>query len=394
MRGGRKMIRQPVLAGTWYPGDPGNLAHEVESLYAEAARFHASGLPGTPRALIVPHAGYRYSGRTAAVAFQYLMGHSIDRVILLAFPHRYWLDRLALPPFEAWETPIGRIEVDLEAARALRQSALVTEMPQIDRDEHSAEIQLPLLLHAVGKETRLLPLYVGELSGERLGEAARLLAPYLDAHTVIVVSSDFTHYGAHFDYLPFPPDRNLPRNLARLDLGAAAAIQRCDPERFSAELRETGATVCGRNPIRLLLAILADYRRRRAVEPWLLHYETSAEITGDFHHSVSYVGMLFTDRGATIPEGPLKREEGEVLLDLARRSVASVTRKGYPFLLDARQSDRPSIPLRLHKVRGAFVTLWRKSGELRGCIGSVTAAEPLYETVIEMAAAAAQRDPR
>ncbi|RME50197.1 MAG: AmmeMemoRadiSam system protein B, partial [Deltaproteobacteria bacterium] len=365
----------------------------IVSLYQAARPYSPEDLPGEPFAFIVPHAGYRFSGRTAATVFQVLKGRKISRVILLAFPHRHRLDRLALPPFEAWETPIGRIEVDREAAEALRRSDLVTEMPQIDRDEHSAEIEIPLLTAVVGGETRLLPLYVGDLSDEMLLRCARLLRPYLDEGSVIVASSDFTHYGKRYGFVPFPPDERVEARLRALDLGAVAAIQSLDPGRFLGYLQETGATVCGRNPIRLLLAILALDRDRVAIEPRLLDYETSGHLTGDWTFSVGYVGMLFGRRKGRILDRPLEEKEREILLDLARRSLESVVRKGYPLILDARGGTRWEIPLRLHKVQGAFVTLW-KGEQLRGCMGNVVPVSPLYQAVIDMAATAARKDPR
>jgi MEMO1 family protein len=219
-------------------------------------------------------------------------------------------------------------------------------------------------------------------------KAASILKSLVDSNTLVVASSDFVHYGPNYDYVPF--DQNIPEGLKKLDMGAYDYISKLDSIGFLQYCDKTGATICGRVPIAMLLAMLQS-----PVKAELLKYTTSGELTGDFTNSVSYLSVAFhgawqkqTASEPTKTDSSLTRKDKQDLLLLARRTIE--------FYL---QNDREPTPEQLGvtvtdamKVsRAAFVTL-KKNSDLRGCIGDVLPRQALYKSVIANAINAAIND--
>lgn len=276
-------VRYPAVAGQFYPGSPGALRKEVGDFLAAAP---SRGVGGRVVGLISPHAGYAYSGGTAAYGYSLLRGRGITRVVVLAPTHRVGFRGAALTDSAFYRTPLGDVPVDRAACDELAKKPGYVMLPRAHEGEHSLEVQLPFLQEALGEFT-LVPVIVGE--GDT-GDYAAIAAPLrrlLDGKTVVVASSDFTHYGANFGYLPFTDD--VRENLRALDLGAAAFAEKRDAAGFAAYVDRTGATICGHAPIGILLETLP-----REARGTLLHYTTSGDLTGDWGHCVSYVSMLFT----------------------------------------------------------------------------------------------------
>jgi AmmeMemoRadiSam system protein B len=183
-------IRQPAVSGLFYPGGADALRRSLAELLAQADD-DAAGPP--PKALIVPHAGYVYSGPTAARAYRRLVpvGRTIRRVVLLGPSHRVWLEGMAVSSAAAFATPLGRIPVDREAvARIVGMPGLrVSDAAHVQ--EHSLEVQLPFL-QAVLEDFKLVPIAVGNCPAERVG--AVIDALWGGPETLIVVSSDLSHF--------------------------------------------------------------------------------------------------------------------------------------------------------------------------------------------------------
>ncbi|MGD8874947.1 MAG: AmmeMemoRadiSam system protein B, partial [Gammaproteobacteria bacterium] len=209
-------VRPAAVAGTWYPGDRAQLGAYVDSLL-NGENHAGGGTQGQVRALITPHAGYRYSGAVAGAAYRLVRGRKFSRVLLLGPSHHAGFHGLSIAAVTHYETPLGRIPLDLDAIRQLRASGLVTTDPAAHREEHSLEIQLPMLQRALQPGWQLVPVLVGQLLQEDYPAAAAVLRPLLDDKTLVVVSSDFTHYGPRFGYLPFPDDGDTPARLEALD---------------------------------------------------------------------------------------------------------------------------------------------------------------------------------
>lgn len=222
-------IRVPAVAGLFYPAAAQVLAAEVDGLLSRAS-------PGTgpvPKALIVPHAGYPYSGQIAASAYARLkpVRDAIRRVVLLGPAHRDWFEGLALPSVDAFRTPLGDIPIDQEAANVLHALPQVTVRDDAHKAEHSLEVHLPFLQRLLPAFS-LVPLAVGEASAEDV--AGALEAVWGGKETVIVISSDLSHYHEY-------------DSACRLDRATAAAIERLDGDFLD------GHKACGYIPIRGLL---------------------------------------------------------------------------------------------------------------------------------------------
>ena len=277
-----EMVRKSPIAGSWYPGEKKQLQRQIEEYLAKAK---PPAIEGRICALISPHAGMVYSGQAAASGYKLLKGQKIKRVIVLGPSHYSGFKGLSTSAEEYYETPLGKIKVDKETSEALYKIPLFQGPRNAELQEHSLEMQLPFLQVVIG-DFLLVPLVVGELSVNDYAEAARVLSPYLDDNTIVVASSDFTHYGYRFGYLPF---KENPRdNLKKLDGGAIKKIIAKDFQGFITYVDETGATICGTRPIGIILKMLPT-----KAQGTQLDYYTSGDLTGDFSSSVSYASIAF-----------------------------------------------------------------------------------------------------
>lgn len=361
-------------AGLWFPAEPERLRRTIEEFLSTSTPV----IPEPPIALIVPHAGYTYAGSVAGKAYATVKDHPYKRVILLGLSHAVRIRGATVLRVDAYETPLGLIPVDTEARDLLLKCPVVSEQPAAHQGEHSVENQLPILQVAL-EEISMVEVLVGDLKDDQRSELAEVLRELMNRETLLVVSTDFTHYGPQFMYVPFRD--NVPQNLQALNNLAVQEILQVDVPGWNAFLDESGDTICGRNAVELLLEVLQPWDDARGLK---VAYDTSGRMTGDWENSVTYTSIVFWREG----EG-LVPEEQETLLQIARDSVAS-------FLRDGRQpeltEERYELTSRLRAPGAAFVTL-RNQEQLRGCIGHVVAVTPLYLSVTENARHACE-DPR
>jgi len=363
-------------SGTWYPSDEVELQRLIDECFESSANRTGPFLLPNGLGFVVPHAGPQYSGVVAAAVYRSLRQQRPERIILLAFPHRGGLRGVAVPRTGAVSTPLGDMEID---------QALGTRFRQVAEDrvcDHSFEIQLPFLQKAAPR-ARLSPLYVGPMSDSERHRTAEILAEEWRPGTVFLASSDFTHYGRNFGYLPFPTDDRVAARLQALDFECIQAAGSLDSSLFHETLAETAATVCGSDPIALLLDTLD---RLRPGDPFqvTLDYQTSGEITGDYRHSVSYAALGYYNRSAF----ELGTDDCEALLTSAHETLRRLRATGNRDPVWAQGGS-----LALDSSRGVFVSLHR-GPQLLGCVGCVTSGLPLAEAVPEFALAAALDDPR
>ncbi len=368
---GDESVRPAQKAGTWYPDDPAVLGKQIDALLAEAPPCVQRG---KPLAVIAPHAGYRFSAPVAAAGYRCLKGHSYERVIVLAFSHRHagGYSGVDVPAeLRSYATPFGEVPIDRKACDALLGLPHFASHTNVDEGEHSLELQLPFLQRVVG-EFRLVPLLVGRMTAREYAAAAEAIIPLLDENTLLVASTDFTHFGPRYRFVPFADD--VPERLRALADQAAAPIMVCDFDGFSAHLETTDDTICGRGPVALLLRILSMNGGAAAVRT---AFDTSGNITSDWKNSVTYQSFVFTDRAGT-----LEQQARDALLRLARRTVeATLKGEGLPSL-------SPDELLESLRADGAcFVTL-ENNGRLRGCIGNMVATGALYQSVMHNAVSA------
>lgn len=375
-----RLVRRAACAGSWYPLEAEELSRDVEELLSRSTIVDHD-LP--LRALVAPHAGLRYSGATAASAYRQVAGQTYQRVVILAPNHRVALRGAAVDASTHYATPLGEMPVDVRMAEELAAHGIMRRVTEPFVREHAIEMQLPFLQRLM-PAALLVPILVGELRSTDARTLAEILTPWLDDNSLLVVSSDFTHYGDAFGYRPFRTD--IENNLKILDHRALSALTARSAESFDLLLDETGVTICGRNPLRVLLQLCKDDWRAQ-----VLAYTTSGALTGDWEHSVSYASLAFHAPATSRPLH-LSSSERRRLLQLARASIAAPEQARLD--PDSFLQDTDLTPA-LRTPTGVFVSLHEKnSGRLRGCMGCLEPLEELARAVIVNAAAAAQQDPR
>jgi AmmeMemoRadiSam system protein B len=238
-------------------------------------------------AVIAPHAGYAYSGPVAGQLFRHLSNAAYTRVILVGPSHHATFRGAALSGADAYATPLGDVPLDCASVARLRDLPGIQVTDHPFHREHCLEMEIPFLQRVLAPGWRLLPVLIGAgTETQGCSEIAEALLPLIDPDTLLVVSSDFTHYGPRFAYVPFQDQ--VPRKIRELDMGAVERVLASDRAGFDRYVERTGATICGRRAIDVLLGLLPGN-----LEGALVAYDTSGNITGDWVHSVSYASLLF-----------------------------------------------------------------------------------------------------
>ncbi|MBU0983277.1 MAG: AmmeMemoRadiSam system protein B [candidate division Zixibacteria bacterium] len=381
-------IRKAAVAGTFYPANPAELTRTIAGFFSEVEKVP---LAGKPVGIIAPHAGYPYSGKTAAKAFKLLEGEDYDTVVIISPSHTVFFQGCSVFDGIGYETPLGVVDIDQDMAKRLANIGPAVYFSKMGhavgnvRGEHALEVQLPFLQICLGK-FKLVPIVMGdqdENSIRALGEA--LAAVLKDTNTLMVASTDLSH---------FHPEKRA----RKLDFAVQEAIEKFDEDMLLETIEDGRGEACGAGPV---AAIMLAAKRMGAREVRFLDYTTSGATTGDFSEVVGYLSAaivapadahpqvsereLMGSRRAELRKAKtLPPEAKQQLLDIARKAVAAK-------LTGDKLQPRPIEALEDQK--GMFVTL-KIDGHLRGCIGQIRARQPLYQTVAEMAVAAAFDDPR
>jgi len=268
-----RRVRPPAVAGTWYPGTLGRLTSAVDRLLAGPAET-STGLTGDFVALIAPHAGLKYSGPVAACAYQLLRGRAFDLAVLVGPSHFVGFEGVAVYRDGAFETPLGLVPVDEDAAAALmRSTSVVHEDDSAHAREHSLEMQLPFL-QRVAPGVPILPLVMGYQTEATVNALAGGLAAALrDRPVLLVASSDLSHY--------HPADV-----AARLDRVVLDLVSAFDADRLQAALDAEPEHACGGGPV---VAVMRAARQLGATDSRILNYADSGDVSGDKSSVVGYV---------------------------------------------------------------------------------------------------------
>lgn len=359
-------VRNAAVAGQFYEADGRRLALEVDGMLARAG----TSAP-CPKVLVAPHAGYVYSGPVAAQAYARLANASrpIGRVVLLGPSHRVGFSGIATCSAQAYRTPLGAVPLDHDAIASIGGLAGVHERDEAHALEHSLEVHLPFLQRSL-QAFRLVPLVVGDATADQV--AAVIDALWDGPETLVVISSDLSHY------LPYEEARARDESTAR-------RIESLQPDL-------AGEEACGCRPLNGLLTVLA--RRGLGIERVIV--KNSGDTAGDRGRVVGYGAWVVNEprlRAVSADDEPAHRQplnlaQRQQLLHLARDAIRHELASGGRF--EVPLENYHSI---LREQRSSFVTLYLH-GQLRGCMGNLSASRPLLLDVAHNAGAAAFRDPR
>jgi AmmeMemoRadiSam system protein B len=269
------MIRTPAVAGMFYDDSPVNLRENVEE-FLKDAQVH--DMKGTIRAVISPHAGYMYSGLTAAHAYKILRGRQYECVIVIGPSHREYFDGISIYPGDAFKTPLGEVPVDIAVrSELLKTSKMIVAADEGHHAEHSIEVQLPFLQCVLG-EFSFVPIIMGEQRKQLCDELSDALVRVIANRNILfVASSDLSHY--------HPSDEAV-----RLDKRVIHEVENFDPDEFIVRLEEESFEACGGGPIAV---VMKTAKKLGANKVEILHYSNSGDITGDKKAVVGYLSAAF-----------------------------------------------------------------------------------------------------
>jgi len=379
------LIRPPAVAGQFYPANERDLSSAIEKLIDEAPY----NFQGTPKALIIPHAGLIYSGPVAATAYRYIRDshRNINRIILLGPCHRVGVKGLALSNANFFQTPLGNIEIDKKSISKIKHMPEVHFFDETHALEHSLEIHLPFL-QKILNNFKLVPIVVGDSSAKAVADV--LLKVWGGEETLIIVSSDLSHYKSYHD-------------AKKIDAITCRAIESLNRSIITRD------NACGLYPLNGLL----KFAEQTCMSVKTLDIRNSGDTAGSKSKVVGYGSWIFLEQKTLLGERDdqkgavnitnsilkdafgfetdtkeILKQYGLYLLLLASKSIEYGLIHGHPIKISINHHPKP-----IQKKGASFITL-KQANQLRGCIGSPIANHPLVMDVINNAYKAAFNDPR
>ncbi len=369
-------IRQPAVAGSFYPSERDHLEKILEALFLKAKSFRADQ---KPRILIVPHAGIIYSGKVAASAFSLLKGKNYQRVILLGASHHYFFQEATIDNSSFWETPLGQVPLDRNLIQFLvKDSENISLNSQVHRPEHDLEVEL-IFLQKVLSSFKIVPILVSQPTKETIDELVKKLEARFDHQTLLVISTDLSHY----------PKGEIAKLV---DKKTIEAILKGNPLFFEEKVSEIEekfvpeieTALCGFSAVKVGLT----FGKLLGIEEYqLIDYQHSGDVSGDNSSVVGYAAIGGFKKSLTSSLKILDEEEQKQTLKIARGAIEN--------RLARKDLERVKVKSKslFKKGYGVFVTL-KKQGQLRGCIGRIEDDEPLEILIKKMALESAFSDPR
>ncbi|NLP12003.1 AmmeMemoRadiSam system protein B [bacterium] len=368
-------IRQPVVAGQFYPDRPEELRRQVRALMEQAERVDDGA---AVMGLIVPHAGYIYSGAMAARGYRQVQGEDYQVVLVLSPSHRDTFTGATIYPGEAYQSPLGPVAIDRNlAAQIVRQCPGIQFSQLGHREEHSLEVQLPFIQVAL-PEVPIVPIMVGSYDWPMLQKMADGLAAVLKSRRALLIASSDLYHGYSYEA------------CEKANTATIQAIQAMKPQTLCEGFLSDRYQACGGGPISLMTTVLVKLGATKAV---LLGRTNSNDVTGQRGGYVVGYAAMAVKGGKRTMKNPHKIEYPP-LDAAAQKQLIKMAREAIAYYLQHRSIPKtePSLEV-LKEKRGVFVTL-TEGGTLRGCIGYHESDRPLYELVPDRAIAAAFEDPR
>ena len=368
-------VRKPAVAGTWYSDNPDELRKEISGYLENAKLAH---IKGKILALVAPHAGYIYSGYTAANSYKQVMGNKYDVVIVIAPSHKEMFYGVSVYNKDGYETPLGIVPVEKSIANAIIDyDDQIRFTMEGHRNEHSLEIQLPFLQVAI-PDLKIVPIVFWDHSWKTCKLLANAITKAVKGKNVLIVASSDLYHGESYKECKSTDNKTLKR------------VVEMDAEKLCKGFEKQELMACGGGGI-----VVAELTAKNlgATDAKIIYQTNSNDVTkSKGGYVVGYGAVAIYKKSSDEEEkkvgveSGLKDEEKKELLKLARKTILNV--------LEEKALPKPQYKFPLFKEkRGAFVTL-NKNKMLRGCIGYIVAIKPLEDTIIDMAQAAAFRDPR
>ena len=387
-------IRQSAVAGQFYPADPEELRTEIDT-YLRNAEADMPEMPGKPRMLVLPHAGYVFSGRVAAYGFAALEGHRYDTAVVVAVSHRASFDAIHVYDGEGYATPLGTVAIDLGKVAQLKKfSTRFENVAAAESGEHSVEVMVPFLQQALGGSFTLVPII---LSGDNEGDIeilAAALEGIVDENTIVIASSDLTHYPSYQDSV-IADDRTVEAIMSGNPDTLASTIREMEGENIS----NIDTFACGELAIRTIMTLAHSLDINSVTT---LNMANSGDVDeGSEDRVVGYAAVAFSKEptGVDLTDTEVEHADigftgDEVLSADARREALGIAYATLnSFVEDGAEPNFEPASTELYVPLGAFVTLL-KNGGLRGCIGLFETDEPLWKVLRDMTVAAASEDNR
>ena len=397
---GVEMKKRPsVLAGRWYPENPEELRSGIEKYLREAPGNVAEE---PVRAIVVPHAGHVWSGDIAAAGFKSLDMTRIQRIFILCPNHRVPVHGIVAADADIFETPLGELSVDRDVIGRWVQDNAIRYDDGAHRLEHAIEIQLPFI-QVVFKDhlPKIVPLIVGELSSREAEQFGLKLRSELKEDDLIVISSDFVHYGDNYGFTPFKPP--IQPKIREYDAQTVEAISKLDGQHFDAFARKNPHAACGINSLRVLSYALEQDRDLLKFEERA--HDTSGRKSGDDENSVSYEALIFSGKlsdkimgkdntmSTESAKNPLSESAQKTAHEIVRQALISAVSSQHETSFDLLKLSGEMEAI-FKQEFGVFVTLNDANGNLRGCIGNIFPVATLGEALWGRAQDAALNDPR
>jgi len=362
-------VREAVWAGQFYDADAGRLGAQIDRFLRNVPP--QPDVRGEIKALIVPHAGYVYSGQTAAYAYSLVKGKPYDTVVIIGPSHRFGFKGCSIYPKGGFQTPLGTAAVDEALAAELMKGSGIAFIPEAHDEEHSVEVQVPFV-QTVLPGAKIVPIVMGYPETRTVKALAAALDSACAGKKVLVIAStDMSHF--------LTKDKANAADAKTIEL-----IRALKADEIERKMEAGENILCGGSPV---AAAILYARKRGQVRAEVLKYADSAEASGDVSGVVGYVSAVLVSGGETAaPSFELTASEKKELLALARSAVETYVREN-------RVIESPATNPKFAANKGAFVTL-KERGRLRGCIGYIEPVAPLDVTIIQTAIYAAVRDSR
>lgn len=379
-----KSIRQPVVAGQFYPEDKEELIKMISQFLEQA---ELPPLEGQIMALVVPHAGYVYSGQIAAYGFKAVQEQDIKTVILIGSSHHQYLAGAVIDGHDAWQTPLGQVDLDTDLRDALvKTNSLFKIDSGPHQPEHSLEVEVPFLQTVLGG-FKILPILVSQLADDDLEKISQTLVQQIDEQTLLIASSDMSHYPS-YEQANYVDKKVIEAILT----GQVPTLRETINQLEKENIDNLATCLCGQGAVELVIKVA----QMNDSEIKLLKYANSGDVAiGDPLVSeasksqvVGYSAIAFVWEASSVTSAglALNEEQKTKLLEIAKTSVEK-------YILEKQLPEFEVADSLLNENLGVFVTL-KKHGQLRGCIGRFEPDIPLYQVVSQMAVAAATEDIR